>query len=500
MVQQLTMKYAVAVLVLLLMGGLYRVRASTGIVLVDSDDPEDGKVEEELENTKDKKFDISKVFLPTQDWQAVQPDQTLLPGLHVRMNLETGVKEAKLMDGDDGSKYYQYLRNLEHTGHTGVYKASVPSPVVSQSEEDEHTEEWATQSHPEIMREDILEALKNIKSDEGKTPENHDAKKKFRSYKELEKEFDELNMVIETDIDIMKRLLSQYHKAKQDSEKVIVLEDLEYLVHQYDSAVELVHFGVINSIVKPAINDSNPSIRKGALHLIGSAMQSNPIVQIAALEADMLSYILRILALDAEINVRSRAVFALSCLVRGFPYGQQLLVKSGGLDVLKKTFDVADWKSHSLQLKVITLLRDLMTELSDAEGEKARQLENIHLGQELVNMGWCPLIPNLLASASFDKRDRRYDLGAAIKKEFPLRPDHDMVEKVVEAMVTLRGVCGSSFHEAVPLLQKLAYMYDDLAYKEKVQMDDDDDDGVFQGISSKTSDLLKTLVTHKTEL
>ena len=34
-------------------------------------------------------------------------DQAIPAGLHVRLNLETGKKEAKLMDGDDGHKYWK---------------------------------------------------------------------------------------------------------------------------------------------------------------------------------------------------------------------------------------------------------------------------------------------------------------------------------------------------------------------------------------------------------
>lgn len=47
-----------------------------------------------------------------------------------------------------------------------------------------------------------------------------------------------------------------------------------------------------------------------------------------------------------------KAVFALSCLVRGFPYGQQVLVQNGGLEVLRKVFDRGDFQSMPLQLKV----------------------------------------------------------------------------------------------------------------------------------------------------
>ena len=46
-----------------------------------------------------------EVFQPTSEWQAIRPNQGIPAGLHVRMNLQTGEKEAKLMDGDDGSKY-----------------------------------------------------------------------------------------------------------------------------------------------------------------------------------------------------------------------------------------------------------------------------------------------------------------------------------------------------------------------------------------------------------
>lgn len=33
--------------------------------------------------------------------------QAVPSGLHVRLNLETGEKEAKLMEGDDGMKYWR---------------------------------------------------------------------------------------------------------------------------------------------------------------------------------------------------------------------------------------------------------------------------------------------------------------------------------------------------------------------------------------------------------
>lgn len=57
-------------------------------------------------------------------------------------------------------------------------------------------------------------------------------------------------------------------------------------------------------------------------------------------------------SLSLQEGVARKAVFALSCLVRGFPYGQQLLVQSGGMEALRRLFDRHDFQSLPLQLKV----------------------------------------------------------------------------------------------------------------------------------------------------
>lgn len=44
-----------------------------------------------------------KIFQPTEQFKTVHDDQELPPGLHVRLNLQTGVKEARLNvpEGDE---------------------------------------------------------------------------------------------------------------------------------------------------------------------------------------------------------------------------------------------------------------------------------------------------------------------------------------------------------------------------------------------------------------
>ncbi|KAJ8950436.1 hypothetical protein NQ318_003715 [Aromia moschata] len=49
----------------------------------------------------DHKKEDEDVFIPTHEWQSVKKGQKIPEGLHIRINLETGVTEAKLLDEKD---------------------------------------------------------------------------------------------------------------------------------------------------------------------------------------------------------------------------------------------------------------------------------------------------------------------------------------------------------------------------------------------------------------
>lgn len=91
-------------------------------------------------------------------------------------------------------------------------------------------------------------------------------------------------------------------------------------------------------MVLPSLNSSSKLVRSEAIRLLGSAAQSNIAVQIAALESGSINALLRVLTLDEDPTVRSRAVYALSCLVRRFPAAQIKMLASGGLEVLATIF------------------------------------------------------------------------------------------------------------------------------------------------------------------
>ncbi|XP_046554535.1 nucleotide exchange factor SIL1-like [Haliotis rubra] len=78
------------------------------VVETDEDD-NDGiiSIEENGEDEGNKKVEEYDVFYPTREWQTVKKGQAIPKGLHVRMNLEKGVTEAKLNEDEGGNKFWQ---------------------------------------------------------------------------------------------------------------------------------------------------------------------------------------------------------------------------------------------------------------------------------------------------------------------------------------------------------------------------------------------------------
>ncbi|KAE8989281.1 hypothetical protein PR003_g17982 [Phytophthora rubi] len=48
--------------------------------------------------TQTKNASAPPMFEPTNEWEEILPNQVLPAGLHIRVNLQTGKKEAKLID------------------------------------------------------------------------------------------------------------------------------------------------------------------------------------------------------------------------------------------------------------------------------------------------------------------------------------------------------------------------------------------------------------------
>ena len=79
-----------------------------------------------------------------------------------------------------------------------------------------------------------------------------------------------------------------------------------------------------------------------------------------ALEGGVLQQLIRMLSLETSVPLRNRVLYAISAVVRHFPYAQRRFLELGGLDAMKGLFSVSG--GEKLQLKVITLINDMLVE------------------------------------------------------------------------------------------------------------------------------------------
>lgn len=170
--------------------------------------------------------------------------QGIPPGLHVRIDMQTGKKEAKLLDETE--------------------KPVQSSSALIRTVSEEEPEEISTSIDYSVLE----EALKKIKNDGGSGSSADSTI--YRSYEEIKEEMKKVEQSIKTEYEIVKDLVSSYMKLEEDPEKESILNDLEFYVHQYDNAQDFVMMGGFKNVVLPALNSSSPALRSSAAFLLGN--------------------------------------------------------------------------------------------------------------------------------------------------------------------------------------------------------------------------------------
>ncbi|NWH23438.1 SIL1 factor, partial [Grus americana] len=141
--------------------------------------------------------------------------QAVPAGSHVRLNLQTGDREAKLPDSENGRSDTREERRRQRLGKVDVDSNSFTSQELKKA----------------------LAKMKETEKAERKVSSlflNHcTVRKKFRPIEQLKEEFEKLNVKMETDYEIMVKLISKFNSSASTlDEKVAALYDLEYYVHQ----------------------------------------------------------------------------------------------------------------------------------------------------------------------------------------------------------------------------------------------------------------------------
>ncbi|XP_021111559.1 nucleotide exchange factor SIL1 isoform X2 [Heterocephalus glaber] len=391
------------------------------------------KAEEEMD-AKD-----LEVFQPTHEWQALQPGQAVPAGSHVRLNLQTGAREVKLQEED---KFQSNLKGLKKGKrldiNTNTYTSQDLKSALAKFKEGAQTE--------------------SSKEDEARQAE---VKQLFRPIEELKKEFGELNVVIETDMQIMVRLINKFNSSSSSlEEKIAALFDLEYYVHQMDNAQDLLSFGGLQVVIN-GLNSTEPLVKEYAAFVLGAAFSSNPKVQVEAIEGGALQKLLVILATEQPLTAKKKQ-----------------FLKLGGLQVLKGL--VQEKNMEVLAVRVVTLLYDLVTEkkfaeqeaelTQDVSPEKLQQYRQVHLLPGLQEQGWCEITAHLLAL-----------------------PEHDAREKVLQTLGALLATCQDHYRQDPQLSRTLASLQAEYQALATLELQEGEDEGYFRELLGSIDSLLREL-------
>lgn len=258
-----------------------------------------------------------------------------------------------------------------------------------------------------------------------------------------------------------------------------LMEDLEYLAHQYDNALEFARLGGFKDVILANLNSTDSEILKQTLKLLGSLVQNNAKMQIHALENGCVDFVLRILQNSIDVGVKSRAIFALGGMIRRFPHAQLDFMQKGGLSIFLNLFDTHETQLH---LRVATLVNDLIEEYKEAVKdirnpdyvEKAKQYSKVDLLSRLEEEKWCENLNNLL-------------FGVIIVDRY----DHDAIEKILSAILGVVDTCPTSM---ISIMVGLEQQYENLA------KDDNTTDGYFGRLRSLCWNILIKLKKKRTEL
>ena len=227
-------------------------------------------------------------FVPTREWQEVKRGQSIPAGLHVRMNLQTGLREAKLMeeDEDDNTKVEQVV--VESRGNRGgetgqnneydvPYGTSDRRGVVNKK-----TKVFSTEQLQEMLQNlnsDSNGQVQRIASDtshsHSTSPHSSTAKSTGNTDDKhvTAKSIKDLPITFHRDVEVMmnlSRILAD--NSSNVTEICKALEEMEYYVHQIDNARDLNVIGGLVLVVR-LLNHTHPEVRSWAAHVLGSASQ-----------------------------------------------------------------------------------------------------------------------------------------------------------------------------------------------------------------------------------
>ncbi|ANB15828.1 Sil1p [Sugiyamaella lignohabitans] len=263
-------------------------------------------------------------FVPTNEWQIVEEGEQIPPGLHVRLNFNTGVREAKLLSPED---------ETDDTDDGLV--VVIPNSDVAEDDE----------------KSDLEEYFEELKLSANTPPELSQAIQHIKSQLMLQH-------------DLLQNLADLAH-------------DIEYGTILVNSALpELVNI-ILNR------DQHDVEFRNTAARALGASLRNNPDSLKVALgsKAHVVPRLLKGLQVESDLNVQSRLLYVISACLDD-DRGLEQYIQSNGGDIIRKLFQSRGEAAASqpgyltFQRKCCDLIQDQLINRDDSRNKFQEQRED----------------------------------------------------------------------------------------------------------------------------
>ena len=240
----LSKRFALLVVVVLFLG-----------VFASETEDEDVGIDVALPEEED---DANEIFQPSSDWKTIQPGQAIPAGLHVRMDLQTGKKEAKLLEEESSEKPDEEVI-LPRDQRRGIIN----------------------KNRKVFTKKELADMLAKIPDDSDSSippalPDLSDKTTANRSNltaNDVESMLKTMGLSMRSEVEIMMTHIETLAEATASNEaRLNALNELEFYVHQIDNARDLNAIGGLVLIVR-CLNDTDAKIKSAAALVLGAAAQ-----------------------------------------------------------------------------------------------------------------------------------------------------------------------------------------------------------------------------------
>ncbi|KAK6335999.1 hypothetical protein TWF730_003372 [Orbilia blumenaviensis] len=366
-----------------------------------------------------------KVFVPTTTFLPVEIDQVIPPGLHVRLNIGTGGREAKIIDPteDEGTAVYvekdkkaELQAGMEYSDLVVVPDQNIDQPSVLNPGLNSNE----TDAPPPVQH--IPPEPENLK------PNPHLTNSDWETFNNA--------------ASVLKE------SAPQAASLIEALQTLSDMSHEPEYGVKLIEISVqklINIITSP---EYASSIRSSAAITLGNSLQNNAVALSrvkklfgTATKDVVLEPLLNALLKNQDMILNRRLMFALSRTVR-IHNGKQDFVALNGLGALEKVYTATN--DLPLRGKIAAFLQDEfldmnMREMEVKSGVKTGSQNVIKSMDDLS--GWCEIFQGDLVGRK--NGDGNGDLDSEVKVLATLKALKEKYGKDCKPKPELKGWLGS---------------------------------------------------------